>query len=308
MTRQDGETHVTTTQAGAQHTRTALVARRTARRISDATLELTGPARIRPDFLIVGAQRCGTTTMFKTLVQHPDVVRPALRKGIHYFDKSYWRGERWYRGHFPLVLTTHLRAGGRRGHRVLTGESSPYYMFHPLARQRLAADLPGVKILVLLRDPVVRAYSAHSHERARGFEHLGFEDALDAEPGRIAGERERLMSEPGSDSLHWQHHAYVTRGQYVEQVRALERLVGRDRMCVVDSGDFFADPEPVFDQVRSFLGLAHCPDITFEKHNARQRSPMSDGLRARLEAHFEPYDTELAQWWGHTPSWRRSEV
>jgi hypothetical protein len=287
-------------QAG--HGRPARLARRTAKRMSDATLEVTGPVRVRPDFLIVGAQRCGTTTMFKTLVQHPDVVRPFLRKGVHYFDKSYDRGERWYRGHFPLAATMRLR--GHDG-RAITGESSPYYMFHPLARQRLAADLPGVKLLVLLRDPVVRAYSAHSHERARGFEELDFEAALAAEPARIAGERERLMAEPGYDSLHWQHHAYVTRGQYVEQVRALEELVGRDRMCVVDSGDFFVDPEPVFDEVRAFLGLAPCDDIVFEQHNARQRSPLSDDLRTRLEEHYAPYDEELAQWWGRTPSWRR---
>jgi hypothetical protein len=289
----------------AEHSTAARKARKTAKRLSDATLELTGPARVRPDFLIVGAQRCGTTTMFKTLVQHPDVVRPFLRKGIHYFDKAYWRGERWYRGHFPLVVTTMLRG---HGHRAITGESSPYYMFHPLARQRLASDLPGVKLLVLLRDPVIRAYSAHSHEKARGYEDLDFEAALAAEPGRIAGERERLMADPGYDSFHWQHHAYVTRGQYIEQLRALEQLVGRERMCVVDSGDFFVDPEPVFDEVREFLGLTPCSDIVFEQHNARQRSPLDDDLRRRLMDHYAPYDEELAAWWGRTPSWRRNEA
>lgn len=281
----------------------ARAARRQARRVSDATLELTGPARMRPDFLIVGAQRCGTTSMFKTLVQHPDVVRPFLRKGVHYFDKSYDRGERWYRGHFPLVATSRVRGGSGR---ALTGESSPYYMFHPLARQRIAGDLPNVKLLVLLRDPVVRAYSAHSHERARGFEELDFEAALAAEPERLAGERERLMADPGSDSLHWQHHAYVTRGQYIEQIRALEQLVGRERLCVIDSGDFFTDPAPVFEEVRTFLGLAPAPGIVFEQHNARQRSPLAPDLRTRLEEHFAPYDAELEQWWGRTPSWRRT--
>ena len=100
----------------ATQSNTARMARRTVRRASDATLELTGPMRVRPDFLVIGAQRCGTTTMFKTLVQHPDVVRPFLRKGIHYFDKHYDRGERWYRGHFPLAATTRLRGGrGQRG-------------------------------------------------------------------------------------------------------------------------------------------------------------------------------------------------
>lgn len=269
----------------------------------DATAPLTAGLRTRPDFLIVGAQRCGTTSMFKTLAQHPDVARPLLRKGIHYFDMHYANGPRWYRGHFPLRATV---ARGSEGRRRITGESSPYYMFHPLARQRLAADLPGVKVVVMLRDPVVRAYSAHSHEVARGFETLGFEEALAAEPGRLEGERERLMAEPGHVSEHWQHHAYLTRGQYIEQIRALEDLLGRDRMCVVDSEDFFTNPEPVFADVVDFLGLDKVDSIEFERHNSRARSPLDDALRTRLEDHFEPYDAALAEWWGRTPSWRRA--
>jgi hypothetical protein len=287
-----------------EHSNLSWTARRWARRVSDATTELTGPARMRPDFLIVGAQRCGTTTMFKALVQHPQVVRPFLRKGIHYFDKRYDRGERWYRGHFPLTATAQVTSRRLGGLPVLTGESSPYYMFHPLAPQRIAGELPGVKLVVLLRDPVIRAYSAHSHERGRGFEDLDFADAVAAEPERIAGERERLMAEPGSDSLHWQHHAYLTRGQYVEQLRVLEQAVGRERLCVVDSGRLFSDPRPVVDEVVAFLGLEPADDLSLEQHNARSRSPLPDDLRTRLERHFEPYDEQLAAWWGRTPSRR----
>ncbi|CAN5223736.1 MAG: sulfotransferase family protein [Nocardioides sp.] len=268
----------------------------------DSTAPLTSGLRVRPDFLIVGAQRCGTTSMFKTLSQHPQVVRPFLRKGIHYFDMYYDKGPRWYGGHFPFKATA--ARGGGQGRRI-TGESSPYYMFHPLARQRLAADLPNVKVIVMLRDPVVRAYSAHSHEVARGFETLEFEQALGAEAGRLAGERERLMTDPGHQSEHWQHHAYLTRGQYIEQVQALEDLLGRDRMLVVDSEDFFVDPEPAFAQVLEFLNLDKADGIEFERHNSRSRSPLDDSLRAKLEGHFEPYDNALADWWARTPSWRR---
>lgn len=280
----------------------ALALRGRARRLSDLTVELTAPARMTPDFLIVGAQRCGTTSMFKTLVQHPGVARPFLRKGVHYFDKNHDHGPRWYRGHFPVEATSRIR---RLGRRPLTGESSPYYMFHPWAGQRIIDELPDVRLLVLLRDPVERAYSSHSHESARGYETLSFEESIGAEPGRLAGERERMLAELGYESLHWQHHAYVTRGQYIEQLNALEQLVGRDRLCVVDSGDFFTDPAPVFAQICDFLGLPVAPGIAFEQHNARRRSPMADQLRDRLSAHFEPYDERLAQWWGDAPSWRR---
>lgn len=276
--------------------------RRRVRRLSDLTVEFTAPARMQPDFLIVGAQRCGTTSMFKTLVQHPDVARPFLRKGVHYFDKHHDRGVLWYRGHFPIEATAMLR---RRGRRALTGESSPYYMFHPLAAQRIVQALPAVRLIVLLRDPVERAYSAHSHELARGYETLPFEAAVKAEPGRLAGQREQMMAQPGWESFHWQHHAYVTRGQYVEQLETLQTLVGRERLHVVDSGDFFTDPEPVFRGVTDFLGLRRHDGVRFEQHNARQRSGMSETLRQQLGEHFSPYDERLARWWNSTPSWLR---
>jgi len=257
---------------------------------------------MRPDFLIVGAQRCGTTSMFKTLTQHPDVARPFLRKGVHYFDKHYDEGLRWYVGHFPVVATSRLR---RRGRRPLTGESSPYYMFHPLAPTRIASDLTGVRLVVMLRDPVERAYSAHAHERARGFETLSFEEAVAAEPARLAGERERMVDVGGYDSVHWQHHAYLRRGRYIEQLLHLESLVGRDRILPVDAQEFFTDPDPRFREVLDFLGLAHDERIVYEQHNARPRSPMPDELRRELSTSFEPFDEQLAQWWGRTPSWRR---
>jgi hypothetical protein len=278
-------------------------ARRLVRRTSDATVRLTAPLRSEPDFLIVGAQRCGTTSMFKALVQHPLVARPFLRKGVHYFDKHYDQGPRWYRGHFPIEATSRLRRLGRGT--PLTGESSPYYMFHPLAPNRIATDLPGVKVIALLRDPVERAYSAHSHESGKGFETLSFLAALDAEPERLAGERERMLTEPGYESYDLQHHAYVTRGEYHTQLLELEKALGRERLHVVDSEDFFRTPQDVFPDVLDFLGLPASDGIAFEKHNARSRSTLDPQVRDRLRTHYEPYDEALASWWGRTPSWRR---
>lgn len=272
-------------------------------RATEAVAEATALLRLEPAFLIVGAQRCGTTSMFKTLAQHPGVARPFLRKGIHYFDMAYERGPRWYRGHFPLAATSRLRRLGGAG--PLTGESSPYYSFHPRSADRIAADLPEVKLIMLLRDPVERAYSAHSHELARGFETEPFERAIELEEQRIAGQRERMLADPDYSSYDLQHHAYVARGRYVEQLRRLEAAVGRDRLLVLDSDEFFSTPEPVFAEVLAFLGLPPAQGIAFERHNSRMRSPMDDALRARLRAGYDAADADLAAWWGRTPSWRR---
>lgn len=265
---------------------------------------VTAPARMVPGFLICGAQRCGTTSMYRTLSQHPGVLKAVLHKGVHYFDNHYDRGFGWYKAHFPLELTAR-RLAQQIGYRPLTFESSPYYMFHPLAAERIDKDLPGVKLLVLLRDPVERAYSAHAHELARGYETEPFERAVELEESRLEGMTERLVSDPSYQSHSHQHHGYVSRGQYVDHLVRLESIVGRDRLYVVDSGDFFTDPEPAFAGVLDFLGLPAESGIRFERHNARPRSPLSAELRERLDAHFQPYDEKLAAWWGRTPSWRR---
>jgi hypothetical protein len=277
--------------------------RRRVRGLSVATARVSAPLRLLPDFLIVGAQRCGTTSLFKTLAQHPMVARPFLRKGIHYFDMNYDRRLRWYRGQFPIEATSRLRRLGRG--RPRTGESSPYYLFHPLAGQRIAADLPGVRLIVLVRDPVERAYSAHSHELARGFETEDFERAIELEDDRLAGESERMLADPWYESHSWQHHAYLRRGCYIDQVTQLEELVGPDRLLVVDSHDFFIRPAETVPEVLDFLGLPLAAGITYEQHNARARPPLPAALRNRLDEHFRPYDEKLAAWWGRTPSWRR---
>jgi hypothetical protein len=256
---------------------------------------LTSPLRMLPGFLIVGAQRCGTTSMYRALAEHPSIRKAVLHKGVHYFDMNYDRGLGWYRAHFPLSL---------RGS-ALTFESSPYYLFHPLAAERIAADLPGVRLIVLVRDPVERAYSAYTHERARGFETEPFERAIELEPSRLSGEAARMIADPEYLSHSHQHHAYVTRGQYVEQLARLERLFGRDRVHVVDSGDFFTKPEPVYDAVLKFLGLPLTGYPQFDQHNARPRPPIGESLAARLDTHFLPYDEQLTAWLPDRPSWRR---
>ncbi|MGZ4508588.1 MAG: sulfotransferase domain-containing protein [Blastococcus sp.] len=264
---------------------------------------LTSHWRMTPDFLIIGGQRCGTTSMYRTLSQHPAVLKAVRHKGVHYFDTDYEKGMAWYRAHFPLERSA--RAVGKQfGVRPQTFESSPYYMFHPLAAERIAHDLPEVKVLVLLRDPVERAYSAHAHELARGYEDQDFETALALEDSRLEGEAERLIAEPAYRSHSHQHHGYLQRGRYIDHLTRLEKVFGRDRMHVVDSHQFFTDPEPAYDGVLEFLGLPHMGYPVFEQHNARPRSPMQPELRERLEEHFAPYDERLVDWLGHPVSWR----
>ena len=266
---------------------------------------LTSPARMTPSFLICGGQRCGTTSLYRALAQHPVVLKAVLHKGVHYFDTSYGRGMGWYRAHFPLQRTG-LRVEQRFGVPAQTFESSPYYMYHPQAAGRIARDLPGAKVVVLVRDPVKRAYSQHHHEVARGFEkEPSFRAALALEAARLHRQEERLAADPRHYSFAHQHHAYRGRGEYARYLAAMAGHLGRDRIHVVESERFFAEPEAVYDEVVGFLGLPVLERPTFERHNARPRqADMSPDLRRELTDHFAPHDERLAQWLGRTPIWR----
>jgi hypothetical protein len=261
---------------------------------------LTAPARMLPSFLICGGQRCGTTSLYRALAAHPVVLKAVLHKGVHYFDTGYHRGLGWYRGHFPL-----LRAAARverdYGAPAQTFESSPYYMYHPQAIGRIARDLPGVRLVALVRDPVERAYSHHAHEVARGFEpEVSFARALSLEPARLRGQEERLRRDPRYYSFSHQHHAYRARGEYVRYLERMAALLGRERVLVVESERFFADPGPVYDEVLEFLGLPPLGHPPFPRYNARTRpAPLNPTLRAELTAHFAPHTARLTSWLTH---------
>lgn len=140
-----------------------------------------------PDFLIIGAQKGGTTSLYTYLCQHPRVVG-ASRIEVHFFDLAYDKGWWWYRSHFPVHVF-------RRGERIVTGEASPYYIFHPLVPERVRKDLPNVKLVAILRNPVDRAYSHYQHVRRNGREPLSFEEAIEREPPRTEGEAEIISSD-----------------------------------------------------------------------------------------------------------------
>lgn len=280
--------------------RLAVPARQAVLPFADGLGGITSSARALPDFLICGAQRSGTTSLFKSLCLHPAVTGPTLRKGVHFFDTGYRHGLDWYRSHFPMHRTLRARWGRPR---VRVAESSPYYLFHPLAAERIARDLPDVRVVVILRDPVERAHSAHAHETARGFETEPFERAVELEPKRLAGEEARIMADPGYCSHSHQHHGYLARGHYADQLVRMEKHVGRDRMHVVDHADLFDGTARALAGIERFLGLPPGPGTVPGRHNARARSGMPESLRAELAVRFADSDARLATWWGRTPSW-----
>src|SRR5204863_1938530 len=171
---------------------------------------ITRNARALPDFLLIGGQRCGSTSLYTTLCGHPQVLAGA-HKEPHFFDNHHLRGEHFYRRLFPL--RAHLRA-----RRAITGEATTHYLSHPAVPERVAAMLPDVRLIAILRDPVERAYSHYQLAHRNGRELLSFEEALAAEDERLAGEEERLLADPTYRGEVYSVQCYRTRGLYLRQL------------------------------------------------------------------------------------------
>lgn len=244
---------------------------------------LSGRARMTPSFVLLGAQKSGTTSLFRYLEAHPD-VRPPLWKEPRYFDRHHHRGRRWYLAHFPTQ---------REG---VTGEATTGYLFDPRAAARMHAELPDAKLLVVLRDPVARAISHYHHEVRRGGERRSMEEAFAADLATTA-------SRAPSEYAHFAH-SYLTRGHYAPQLRRYLERFGPDALQVFEFGELFADPARHYADALAHLGLRPFTDVTFAKHNVGGGGAEGadvDGLRA----HFRPHIDALEELLGRRFPWAR---
>ncbi|MBN1661653.1 MAG: sulfotransferase domain-containing protein [Anaerolineae bacterium] len=243
-----------------------------------------------PDFVIIGAQRCGTTSLYNYLVASCNVL-PAFRKEVHFFDKRFARGLLWYQAYFPPRRTTQSTSEPRG--KFAVGEATPYYLFHPHAAQRVRNTIPEVKLIVLLRNPIDRALSHYHYEVQRGIETLSFPDAIDREEQRLAGEVEKILDDPHYVSFAHQHFSYLARGIYVEQLRRWTALFPRQRILILKSEELFRHPAHTTKQVAEFLGLAYHETAIAKKYNEASYPGMDPALRRRLSAYFTSHNQAL---------------
>jgi len=255
---------------------------------------VTSPFRPLPDFLVLGAQKAGTTALYEYLRRHPQISGPSWKE-VSFFDRHWARGESWYRGNFPNVART-------RGKHV--GEASPSYVFHPLAPQRVEEVVPEARLIVLVRNPVDRALSQYNHEVALGREPLPFEEALDAEEERLRGEQERMAADPRYFSREWWSHTYKARGRYAEQLERWLAVFPREQLLILPSDDLGSDPARAHAQVLEFLGASPQRLDSYPRVYEREYEPMKPETRERLAAEFEEPNRRLYELLGRDLGWR----
>ena len=248
-------------------------------------------AHTLPAFFIIGAQKAGTTSLASYLAAHPCVVSPKWKE-VHFFDLNYAKGIEWYRSHFPIGgrrrLGSHLR---RR--RLLAFDATPYYIFHPQTASRVSRAIPNARMIVLLRDPVDRAYSHYHHEVRLGNENLSFGDALKEETTRLAGEAQRFESEPFYESFSYQHFSYLARGVYSDQLNRWLEYFQPHQFLILSSEMFFENPANEYRRVLKFLGLPPWELRSYRPEHVGSYRPMPQTTRDCLLEYYAPHNRAL---------------
>jgi hypothetical protein len=270
-----------------------------------------GRGRILPDFLIIGAQKAGTTSLHAWINEHP-LVAGSTRKEVDYFSYGYYRGEDWYRKHFPTWREREecVAANGRP---FLAGEASPSYLHHPLAPARVARVLPGAKLLVTLRDPIDRAYSSYTMWRGWNLEPVGsFMTACAIEDVALDGGRARAeMRRLGLDNainfrLDMTRHLgrmYLMGSRYAEQLDRWFAHFPREQIYVTSLDDLSSDPYATLAQVYEFLGLPEYSPPDLAPQFRQSYDPVAPEDRARLREYFRPHNERLYELLGRDFGW-----
>jgi hypothetical protein len=269
--------------------------------VNQAYRLLTSPIRMMPYFIVIGAHRGGTTSLYLYLQQHPLII-PSNTKEVHFFDVNFTKGLGWYKTHFPsLVRKYYIKQ--TRGEDIVTGEASPYYMFHPLAPKRILNEIPQVKLIAILRNPVDRAYSHYQHSIKRKTETLSFEEAIEKEEERTRGEVDKMLKNENYNSFPHRAHSYLARGIYIDQLKVWSSFFPKEQLLVIKSEDLYTNPSPTFKQVLKFLDLPEWEPKEYKEYNAGSYSKIEPSTRKKLSDYFEPHNQRLYEYLGTNFGW-----
>lgn len=255
---------------------------------------ITSSLRKLPDFLVIGGKRCGTTSLFQFLQQHPMINLPPFDH-MGFFDDNFHLGIRYYKSFYPLKT--------KHNNLKLDYDVTTSYLTSPYVPERIHQYLPNVKMIVLLRNPVNRALSEY-HSNLRSDPTYGkFESYIDNELKELATYDFSDKVFNNNYNLKNPKTSYLKKGLYVDFLRKWFNLFPKKNFLIMPTELFAKDEKLIYEKIFGFLGL---PD--FEIKNTRYMekghySPMDNHLQMKLDAFFKQKNLELFQLIGQKFDW-----
>lgn len=249
--------------------------------------------QLTSSFFIIGAQKSGTTSLYGNLAQHPEIL-PANRKEIYYYNNRNInsKGQPWCTKQFPKTTLAN----------AITGDATANYFESDFAPEKIKQDFPNAKIILILRNPVERAYSHYKMAVKHGLEYLSFEEALELEEKRLAYASQNYVPQLQHDYV-FQRLGYQSKGIYVQFLKNWLKHFSLYELLIIDSQTYFNDTNIVYKQVLKFLDLATYLPTCFDKLQQGNQQKTQEQTRAKLANFYQPYNEELYALIGTSYNW-----
>ena len=243
---------------------------------------ITASSRVLPDFIIIGTVRSGSTSLYYNICEHPSVVEAAYDE-IGYFDSNYHLGENWYRSMFPTQkIMNKIRED--TGYSI-TGEDTPFYFWKKEVAERILSDMPETKLIVILRNPVDRAYSNYNLAVRENNEKLTFEEAIDEE-------MEFLSKNSFRDTVD-RFRSYLTKGMYVNQIKPWLDVFSREQLHFLSTEQMKNEPCETLDLVFKFLSVPSYDIKNLQERKLANYKKMNENTREQLIKYYKSYNKEF---------------
>ena len=229
-----------------------------------------------PEFIIIGAGKSGTTSLYRYLNEHPQILLPN-KKELRFFDKNFDYGYEWYLAQFPTICDRP---------ELITGEASPSYLFLPHVAQRIKDFAPKTKLIVMLRDPVARSISDYYQNRKDGNQNQTLAKAIKQEISRLAQKNEAQLAYGGG---------LLSQSLYYYKLQRWLNIFPKQQLLVIKSENFFAHPATVMQQVYQFLELPNIQTDNYQKYNTGFYPQASEATIEQLRDFFIPHNQRLEE-------------
>ena len=248
-------------------------------------LDWKRPKQEAPDFILIGASKSGTTSLFFYLIQHPQIL-PPHKKEINFFNHNFGYGSAWYLAHFPSITDAQ---------EYLTGEASPLYIYDIKVVYRVKQLFPNTKIIIMLRNPVTRTISEYYHAANHGLEQRSL-------PLIISQEKQKLLSTSSSKCL--DNFGYLLNSIYIDKIVRWQTHFPLENVLIIESESFFDRTGRTMEQVWQFLDLPAIAPPKHTRYNVGSYPPVSQEIQQELKEFFQPYNQELFAYLQRQFSWQ----
>ena len=261
------------------------------------TAGITGPFRVLPDFIIIGSMKCGTTSLYYDICEHPCVSAAAYDE-IGFFDSNFHLGLNWYRSMFPTK--GQIDDVRRKEGVAITGEDTPFYFWNPIAAKRIQKILPNIKLIIILRNPIDRAYSEYQDLVSRESNSPSFETFIENE---INTRKKGIIITEENFEIFNQNDSYLLKGIYVDQLKIWTKLFPKEQIITLSTESLNSEPTASMESVFQYLNLPDYKIKNTQHQKQKKYTPMDSQTRKLLIEFFKPHNERLFKFIGKKFDW-----